>query len=235
MSPESQPPSLGWTERREPKRSALTRQLAEILECADEAVTIADQDGFIIEANDAVERVYRWPKHEVIGFHPLKFCPALPKVNWDALSRKIWNAIRNKGVWNGVVLNQDKGARCFPILLKTRRVVFGGMPYVISYARPFPQAAPFGLSGKEAKVFTLLGQGRQPGEIGLALKMQESTVRTHARRIWIKTHGGEEGYNLAELRCLALRCLEAGWDSTMKLNEEILQNLPQESHETISR
>ena len=219
----------GWTARRKPQRTLYTRSLHDLLACADEAVTIADEDGFIIEANDAVERIYRWPIKETVGFHPLKFCPDLPNFNWDALSKKIWATILNKGEWKGIVINRDKAGRCFPILLKTRRVVWEGTPYVISYARPFPKDAPFGLSPTHAKIFTMLGQGLVPGEIAHALKRKETTIRTHLPRIWEKASGKKkkDGYNLPELKCLALRCLEAGWDSSMKLNQEILKHLPE--------
>ena len=224
VNPHPQAPCPGWTQRRKPKRTALTQLLNEALASADEAVTVADEDGFIIEANDAVERVYRWPKKEIVGFHPLKFCPNLPKLGWDALSKSIWDTIQKNGSWTGLVINHDREGRCFPILLKTRRVVWERTTCVLSYARPFPQDAPFGLSPQESKVLTLLGQGRMPTEIAGALKITESTVRTHLTRIWKKAFKRELGYNLAELKCLSLRCLEAGWDSSMKLNEEILKN-----------
>lgn len=216
----------GWTARRKPRRTAFTRALDDLVAFADEAVTIADEDGFIIEANDAVERIYRWPKRDIIGFHPLKFCPDLPELDWDALSKKIWAAIRKQGGWRGIVINHDKEGRRFPILLKTRRVIWERTPYVISYARQFPKQTPFGLSPTHAKIFMLLGQGLVPGEIAGSLEMGESTVRTHLTRIWKRAHGSEKRYNLAELKCLALRCFEAGWDSSMRLNKEILKHAP---------
>lgn len=217
------PGSTAW---RKPQRTRFTRALNDLLAFADEAVTIADKDGFVIEANDAVERIYRWPKKEIIGFHPLKFCPDLPKFNWDAQSKKIWTTIRDNGGWQGIVINHDKVGCYFPILLKTRRVTWERIPYVISYARQFPKEAPFGLSPTHANIFMLLGQGRVPTEIALDMNIDESTVRTHLNRIWHKAFRRELGYNLPELKCLALRCLEAGWDSSMKLNEEILMHLP---------
>lgn len=227
MNPEIQPPGLGWTSRRKPKRTALTRQLAVMLECADEAVTIADQNGFIIEANDAVERIYRWPKADIIGSHPLKFCPRLPEFNWDALSRRIWGKLKSEGKWTGVVLNHDQQGHCFPILLKARRITVGVTSYVLSFARPFPQEAPFGLSAREAEIFTLLGQGRVAGEIAAILQSNESTIRTHLTRIWAKAYGTSLGYNLPKLTRLALRCLDAGWNSSLKLaNRKVLNQLP---------
>lgn len=73
----------------------------------------------------------------------------------------------------------------------------------------------------------MLGQGRVTGEIAAELRIQESTIRTHLTRIWDKAYGSSLGYNLPKLTCLALRCLEAGWDSSMKLaNRQMLKQLP---------
>ena len=73
----------------------------------------------------------------------------------------------------------------------------------------------------------MLGQGVVPGEIAHALKRKETTIRTHLPRIWKKAYRKDDSYNLPELKCLALRCLEAGWDSSMRLNKEILKHLPE--------
>lgn len=132
----------GCTANRKPRHTSTSRLLAEAFAAADEAITVADLDGYIIEANDAVERIYRWPKEEIIGCHPLKFCPTLPEFNWDALSRRIWGTLKLEGQWTGVVINHDQQGRRFPILLKTRRITAGRTSYVLSFARPFPRRPP---------------------------------------------------------------------------------------------
>jgi len=229
MKPQQRP---GWTANRKPRHTQALRLLAEAIAAADEAITVADLDGYIIDSNDAVERIYRWPKKEIIGCHPLKFFPTLPDLNWDDLSRRIWTILKSEGQWTGVVINHDQQGRRFPILLKTRRITAGRTSYVLSFARPFPREAPFGLSARGAEIFTLLGQGRVTGEIAAALHRKESTIRSHLKRIWKKAYGSSLGYNLPKLTCLALRCLEAGWDSGMKLaNRQILKRFPQETRE----
>ena len=208
------------------KRNAFTKALAQSLAPAGEAVTVADCNGKIIEANDAVERVYRWPRNQIMGQHPLKFCPDTPE--WKKLSVKIWSAINTKGVWDGVVINHDAQKRPFPILLRTRKIVYNKITYVISWARPFPSNATFGLSKREAEVFELLGHyahgARRIAEI---IGIRERTVNEYMARIWSKAGNGydreKNPCSVPELRLLATRCKEAGWDPTMKLNQEMLK------------
>ena len=216
------------------KSNAFTKALSQTVAPTGEAVTVADCEGFIIEANDAVARVYRWPREQIVGQHALKFCPETPQ--WKELSRRIWEAINTNGAWDGVVTNRDAEGRQFSILLRTRKVVYQGIAYAISWARPFPSGAPFGLSEQEARVFEWLGQygggakeiaarllnkatrsSPRKGKVGVA----ESTVIVHLRRIWEKAGNSAKAYSISEVRRLAIRCLEAGWDTTMKLNQEI--------------
>jgi PAS domain S-box-containing protein len=195
--------------------------LAQVLAPAGEAITVADFEGYIIEANDAVESVYRWPKAKIIGQHALKFCPQTDY--WARLSQEIWRSINEDGAWDGVVINHDMSGRQFPILLRTRKVTWAGVPYVVSFARPFPFGTPFGLSPKQARCFALLGQGLTPKEIATTTGMPLSTVTTHLNRIWPKTPFQDRPFSSAKLKCLALRCHEAGWDPTMKVNSRLLK------------
>ena len=214
-------PTTTATKPRRAKRNHLTELLAQVLAPAGEAITVADIEGYIIEANDAVETVYRWPRAEILGQHALKFCPETDY--WPKLSQEIWRSINEEGAWDGVVINHDVRGRQFPILLRTRKVTWDGVPYVISFARPFPFGTPFGLSPQQARIFALLGQGNTPKEIAAATGMTLSSVSTHLNRIWRKTPLQRRPFSAAELKCLALRCQEAGWDSTMKINSKLLK------------
>ena len=206
------------------KRNAFTKALAKTLAPAGEAVTVADRNGKIIEANDAVERVYRWPRNQILGEHPLKFCPGTPE--WKKLSAKIWSAINNKSAWDGVVINHDAQKRAFPILLRTRKIIYNKITYVISWARPFPSNATFGLSKREAEVFELLGHyAYGTREIAASLGISEGAANKYMTRIWAKAgyNRGKKTCSIPDLRLLAIRCKEAGWDPTMKLNQEMLK------------
>ena len=214
-------PTSTATQPRRAKRNKLTELLAQVLAPAGEAITVADSEGHIIEANDAVESVYRWPKSEILGQHALKLCPETEY--WPKLSQEIWRSINEEGAWDGVVINQDVRGRQFPILLRTRKVTWDGVPYVISFARPFPFGTPFGLSPQQARCFALLGQGNTPKEIAAAAGITLSSVNSHLDRIWKKTPLQSQPFSAAELKCLAVRCQEAGWDSTMKINSRLLK------------
>lgn len=209
------------TKPRRAKRNKLTELLAQVLAPAGEAITVADSEGYIIEANDAVESVYRWPRAEILGQHALKFCPKTDY--WPKLSQEIWRSINEEGAWDGVVINHDVRGRQFPILLRTRKVAWNGVPYVISFARPFPFGTPFGLSQQQARCFALLGQGNTQKEIAAAAGVALSSVNTHLDRIWRKTPLRDRPFSATELKCLALRCQEAGWDSTLKINSRLLK------------
>lgn len=214
-------PTLTRSKSRLAKPNKIIELLAQVLAPAGEAVTVTDAHGKIIAANDAVERVYRWPKSEIIGQHPRKFCPETEY--WPKLSEEIWRSINEEGAWDGVVINHDAAGRRFPILLRTRKFFYDGVTFSIGYARPFPASAPFGLSAQEARCFTLLGQGSDPKEIAASMDTARSTVDEYFKRVWKKTDQRNSPFSLAALKRLAVQCLEAGWDSTMKINSRLLK------------
>jgi PAS domain S-box-containing protein len=135
----------------------------------EEAVTIAAPNGYIIETNPAVERVYGWSANDLKGFHPMKFCPNSPKYNWKELSKTIWDCVAETGEWNGAVINEDKDGNWFPILLRVRRIQIGKETFVLSFARKLPREAPWGLPNQEARVFEALGKGTTIKQIGSLL------------------------------------------------------------------
>jgi DNA-binding CsgD family transcriptional regulator len=188
--------------------------LAKALAPSCEAVTVADKDGIILTANDEVERVYRRSKDSVIGRHPLTFCPKDFSLKF---SKQIFDTIRASGAWDGVVVNVDSARRRFPILLRTVRVDFGSGSYIISWAKPFPEKAPFSLSRKQAQCFKLLGQGKTPKEIAGELNISVSSVSTHLNRIKIAIAKAQGGV-VADIGHLAIRCHEAGWNPMMQIN-----------------
>lgn len=223
----------GWTEKRQVKSDAFTQILGSALEPVDEAVTVADEDGYIIEINSRVEKVYGWPKEEIIGHHPLKFCPPDAKHVWDELSKRIWKAVSKAGEWNGVVMNHDKAGDTFPILLKVRVIKNANKRYVLSFARPFPIGLPTGMPAKEAAVFLELGRGEAIKRIGSKLnpEITESTVRTLIRRIGerINRAWGKP----VDVPELALKCYELGWRPEMKLeNDAVFKDLAQKAKQS---
>ena len=191
------------------------------VEPSADAVTISGLDGQIICGNSSVERVYRRPLDQIIGQHPLIFCPNTPE--WKQLSKEIWRAIEEEGQWDGVVMNIDLFDQSeFPILLRIRRIQNEGQFYVISWARPFPRNAPFNLSPRLAECFELLGRGRTVGDIAKEMKLESPTVRTYLERIWRFTNL-EGSFILKEITDLAIRCAVVGWDPTMKLNVPLME------------
>lgn len=213
-----------------PKLDPFTKALAEAFAASSEAVTIADTKGHIIEANDVVERVYGWPRQQILGQHPLKLCPDKPY--WKNLSKKIWDTVTTAGAWDGAVMNRNAKGEEIPILLRVRSILFGGKKYTFSYARPFPVGTPFNLSKQQSKVFLLLGQGREVKEIATELGEGEkanSTVDTYLRRIWEKTGRTKGSFSTNEIKRLAVRCYEAGWDAEMKINSPLTALRPKQS------
>jgi DNA-binding CsgD family transcriptional regulator len=99
---------------------------------------------------------------------------------------------------------------------------------VISWAKPFPEKAPFALSGKQAQCFKLLGQGLTPKEVGAQLGISTSSVNTHLKRVKEaidKARMATEAKNQKgvqfDLAHLAVRCLEAGWNPMIRLKTQI--------------
>jgi DNA-binding CsgD family transcriptional regulator len=94
------------------------------------------------------------------------------------------------------------------------------------------------LSVQESEIFKLLGQG-EGGAKEIAEKLtnrdkrngsknkgkkgiSESTVNVYLPRIWEKAGKDSKMYSIHKLRRLAILCLEAGWDTTLKINQEML-------------
>lgn len=202
--------------------------LARALAPSTEAVTIGDINGIILFANDEVARVYRRPRETVMGQHSLTFCP--PDFS-RRFSRSIFDTIRRQGNWDGVVMNVDADGRRFPILLRTVRVDVGSTSYIISWAKPFPEKAPFKLSSKQAQCFKLLGEGLTVKEVAARLNITVSSVNTHLKRVKegiAKAQSDADAKSrensalangaMVDLAHLAVRCREAGWNPMMKIN-----------------
>ena len=213
------------------KRKPLNREqeffqaLATALAPSTEAVTIADRDGYILWANEQVVRVYRRKIETILGKHPLTFCPLDFS---QKFSQEIFEAIHQQGGWDGVVINVDAKGRRFPILLRTVLVAFARKGYVISWAKPFPEATPFMLSKKQAACFHLLGQGFKVKEIAGELKISLGTVKAHLERVkkaiakaQMEADAKSRGTIQIDLEHLAVRCLEAGWSPFLEINEKI--------------
>jgi PAS domain S-box-containing protein len=217
--------------RKSSLRADFLKALSKSLAPSTEAVTIADENGNILFANDEVERVYRRPKETVVNRHPLTFCP---QDFSRKFSRQIFDTIQKRGGWDGVVVNVDATGRRFPILLRTVQVEFAGMRYIVSWAKPFPEKAPFKLSGKQAQCFKLLGEGLAPKEVAGRLGITTSSVNTHLKRVKeaiakaqsvADTRSRSDLVNsssaLIDLGHLAVRCHEAGWEPMMRINASV--------------
>lgn len=209
------------------------RALTDALAPSSEAVTVADEGGYILSANTEVERVYGHGQDEVIGQHALKLCPD----DFSAqLSEAIFNAIRAEGGWEGIVVNMDAKGRKFPIHLRAKRVVFGTEAFIVSWAKPFPAKTPLSLSPRESQIFEMLGAGQSRKEIAQSLKGSLSTVDTHLARIQkkvalaqldteeksrskqIRVNPAREGLRIEHL---AATCYAAGWRRNLKQNQRI--------------
>jgi PAS domain S-box-containing protein len=205
--------------------TAFVKALGRALAPSSEAVTIADADGYILFANDEVERVYRRTKKSVLGKHPLTFCP---KDFNPQFSKQIFENIQQKGRWNGVIMNVDAKGTRFPILLRTVLVDFVGLNYVVSWAKPFPASAPFELSGQQAQCFQLLGQGMTTKEVAGKLNISLSSVNTYLSRVKEaieKAQSATDAKNREEIPIglghLAVCCHQAGWNPMMRIDTSI--------------
>ena len=69
------------------------------------------------------------------------------------------------------------------------------------------------LTAREAEVLRLLVQGRSNREIGTALRISESTVKSHLARLMRKT-------GVLNRTALTMRALDAGWTAASELNSE---------------
>jgi hypothetical protein len=126
-----------------------------------------------------------------------------------------------------VVINVDAQQRRFPIWLRAVRVDYGGQQFVISWAKPFPEAAPFKLPEQQAQCFKLLGEGKTPKEIAAHLHVSLSTVNTHLNRVKDaiakaqSTENNKTTAALIDIAHLAVRCREAGWSPTLRINAPV--------------
>lgn len=181
---------------------------------------MADADGFIIEANSKVMDVYGRSKPDLIGKHPLTFCPK--KDYWDRLSQQIFEVVSADGYWEGAVMNIDRRGSEFPIFLRVKRITFRDKHYVVSWAKPYPAGTPFNLTPRQGECIWCLGRGMSRKQISAESGISESSVQTHLNRVWksIFPKVGDcssPSPDLKALQVVAVRWVEAGWSPNVVL------------------
>ena len=102
--------------RRDAQRMATA---ASVFESASEGIVITDLDGVIIEINEAFSRITGYSREELIGATPGIL---QSEQHDDAFYRRMWEAIRHDGQWQGEIRNRRKCGKVFSEWLKIRPV-----------------------------------------------------------------------------------------------------------------
>ncbi|SMP87316.1 PAS domain S-box-containing protein/diguanylate cyclase (GGDEF) domain-containing protein [Epsilonproteobacteria bacterium SCGC AD-311-C15] len=87
------------------------RQTSKVFEHTTEGILITDLKGSIISVNDAFSKMTGYKSAEVIGKNP----SILQSGRHDkSFYDKIWNDIKNQGVWKGEIWNKKKNGTIYP-------------------------------------------------------------------------------------------------------------------------
>jgi len=196
----------------------------------DQAVTISNQNGFILVANPKVADVYGWPLREVIGSHWTKFCSSPLKEAWEQIASQITTALANGQEWQGALREQKKNSS--EVIVMMRVILLTRWSMVINYAHPLPiEAANLlkprttqrrqnaeGMTDTQKKVPYHLGHGMKVEEIAEKMGTSSQSVRTLISRVCQVAFAGEQTEtNIKKLTYLAIQCVRVGWTPKVEL------------------
>jgi PAS domain S-box-containing protein len=96
------------------KAEQRNRIMSQLLLSLNDAVVLTDENGNILEVNDAFCRITGYSKDEVIGKNPRILKSGLHDANFY---KEMWNSILTKGYWKGEIINKKKNGEFYFALL----------------------------------------------------------------------------------------------------------------------
>jgi len=96
------------------KAEQRNRIMSQLLLSLNDAVVLTDENGNILEVNDAFCRVTGYSKDEVIGKNPRILKSGLHDANFY---KEMWESILTKGYWRGEIINKKKNGEFYFALL----------------------------------------------------------------------------------------------------------------------
>ncbi len=102
------------------RRSEARHRLAgQIYRSLSEGVVVTDPEGYILDGNEALERLTGYPLGEILGKRPGMFS-AQRKQGEDSL--RFWEYLREHGAWQGETWNRRKDGSAYPVWLTVNAV-----------------------------------------------------------------------------------------------------------------
>jgi two-component system sensor histidine kinase/response regulator len=96
------------------KAEQRNRIMSQLLLSLNDAVVLTDENGNILEVNDAFCRITGYSKDEVIGKNPRILKSGLHDANFY---KEMWDSILTKGYWKGEIINKKKNGEFYFTLL----------------------------------------------------------------------------------------------------------------------
>jgi PAS domain S-box-containing protein len=96
------------------KAEQRNRIMSQLLLSLNDAVVLTDENGNILEVNDAFCRITGYSKDEVIGKNPRILKSGLHDANFY---KEMWDSILTKGYWKGEIINKKKNGEFYFALL----------------------------------------------------------------------------------------------------------------------
>lgn len=102
------------------RRSESRHRLAgQIYRSLSEGIVVTDPEGYILDGNEALERLTGYPLDEILGKRPSMFS-AQSKQGEDSL--RFWEYLREYGAWQGETWNRRKDGSAYPVWLTVNAV-----------------------------------------------------------------------------------------------------------------
>ena len=96
------------------KAEQRNRIMSQLLLSLNDAIVLTDENGNILEVNDAFCRITGYSKDEVIGKNPRILKSGLHDANFY---KEMWDSILTKGYWKGEIINKKKNGEFYFALL----------------------------------------------------------------------------------------------------------------------
>jgi len=104
---------------------------AAVFNNSGEGILISDSQGIIVEVNEAFSQITGYSHREAVGQHTR----LLRSGRHDSeFYERMWDSIRDTGVWRGEIWNKRKNGEIYPELLTITRVDGSGGGYVAIFA-----------------------------------------------------------------------------------------------------
>lgn len=211
----------------------------ELFRHSSNVIEITDAEGNYVDVNPAFERVYGWPREELVGHKPnLIKSPKTPPETFRAM----WSELLDpaKGEWQGEIVNLDRWGREHPVLLSVSaiRAGNGAITHYIGVATDLTELK--GLQLRTIRTERLASLGQLAAGVAHELNTPLANILLIAESLerrapnpWVANRAGSIVRQVESAARIVAGLLDFGRDHPPATREEDLTRLVEEAVEFV--